>query len=739
MNARDPALAVCEPGQGAPLGASCLTLQGREGVNFAVHSSDAERVEVCLFDESGLREVARWSLPGRTGAVWHGFVPGITCGQLYGLRAHGPYRPASGQRFNPAKLLIDPFARALEGSTDQLALERDYVGPLARDPLLRNAAPDPHDNAARIPKARVLNLAQELRAGAAIAPGPQVPLSQTVLYEAHVKGLTQRHPDVAPALRGRYAGVVSAPLLAHYRRLGITTLCLLPVQLHVTQAHLLAGGPSNDWGNNTLGYFVPEPCYASGQFADARVEFRHMVDTLHRNGLEVVLDVVYNHSAEGDAVGPTLSWRGLDNASWYALDEAGQHLDFSGCGNGFNLGQPCARTLVLESLRWWVQAFGVDGFRFDLASALGRGARAPHRFEASSELLRAIALDPVLAHVKCIAEPWDLGPDGYQLGRFPSGWHEWNDRFRDSTRAFWLGFDCTRGEFARRFTASGDLFDHDGRGPLDSVNLITAHDGMTLADLTSYPHRHKHPRDKGAGRRDGRDNSFSANAGVEGPTTRADVLALRGQWRRALLTTLLCAQGMPQLLAGDEFGHSQRGNNHAYCQDGELSWLDWDGADHALTDFVASAVRLRHEHPALRHARWFEVAAPQGAATTGIRWRKPDGSALTTNDWDDPDERGLACLIEVTDAAQPPTERWLLLFHPTGPARTFQLPPGSWRRVLDSAAALALPLAQWASAELCRETCEVSSPALLALVQIVAPSGAALDLSIVPEVCDAQR
>jgi glycogen debranching enzyme len=719
MNARDTALTVCESGQSAPMGAHCTTLQGREGVNFAVHSHEAERVEVCLYDASGSQEIARLSLPGRTGAVWHGFVPGITCGQLYGLRAHGSYRPASGQRFNPAKLLIDPFARALEGPTGQLALERDYMEPPQRDSLLLDVAPDPHDNAVRIPKARVLDLAAELQAGAALTPGPQVPLAQTVLYEAHVKGLTQRHPDVPPILRGSYAGLASAPLLAHYRRLGITTLCLLPVQLHVTEAHLLARGLRNYWGYNTLGYFVPEPGYASGQFAHDRAEFRHMVDALHRNGLEVVLDVVYNHSAEGDTFGPTLSWRGLDNASWYALDEAGQYLNFSGCGNSFNLGQPCARTLVLESLRWWVQAFGVDGFRFDLASALGRGARRPHRFEASSELLRAIALDPVLARVKCIAEPWDLGPDGYQLGQFPSGWHEWNDRFRDSTRAFWLGFDCTRGEFARRFTASSDRFEHDGRSPLDSVNLITAHDGMTLADLTSCAQKHNCDNDED--NRDGRDDNFSANAGVEGPTTRSDVLALRAQWRRALLTTLLCAQGLPQLLAGDEFGHSQRGNNNAYCQDNELSWLDWEGADHALTDFVASAIRLRHDHAALRHARWFDGGASQAATAADIRWRNPDGSALTTSDWDDPKERSLACLIEVTDAAAPPTERWLLLFHPAGPARTFHLPPGSWRRVLDSAAALALPLAQWASADICQEFCEVPSPALLALVQIVAP------------------
>lgn len=710
MNPQDaPTAAVpCEPGQAWPMGASCVTRQGHEGVNFAVCSCHAERVEVCLFDAQGVLEIARVSLPACTNGVWHGFVAGLGVGQLYGLRAHGPYQPAHGHRFNPAKLLLDPFARAIVGDTQHLSLERDYLGSPADGATVLDALADPVDNAARIPKARILNLEAELQAGAAIAPGPRVPPAHTVLYEAHVKGLTQRHPDVPLALRGRYAGLASAPMLAHYRRLGITTLCLLPVQLHITEAHLLKKGLRNYWGYNTLGYFIPEPGYASGQYADDRAEFRYMVDQLHRHGLEVVLDVVYNHSAESDTFGPTLSWRGLDNASWYALDGAGQYLNFSGCGNSLNLGQPGVVQLVMDSLRWWVQAFGVDGFRFDLATALGRDPVLHHRFHPVSDLLTAIGQDPLLAQVKCIAEPWDVGPDGYKLGRFPAGWHEWNDRFRDTSRAFWLGHDCTRGDFARRLTGSSDYFDHGGRSPLASINLITAHDGMTLADLTAYSHKHNWPN--GENNRDGHHHDLSANAGVEGPTHEAAVQAVRGQWRRALLTTLLCSQGIPQLLAGDESGHSQRGNNNAYCQDNETTWLDWPGADPGLTDFVAGLVHLRHAHVALRHPRWF-------AGGADITWRNPDGSDLTTTDWEDPRSRSFACLIEVADEGMAATERWLLMFHAASESLHFALPPGRWRHVLDSAAALVLPQARWGLASTCVEAITLLPRSVSGLVQ----------------------
>ena len=697
----------CEPGQAFPMGASCMTRQGREGVNFAVYSRHAERIEVCFFDAQGVEEIARVSLPQCTNSVWHGFVVGLRAGQLYGLRAYGPYQPAHGQRFNPARLLIDPFARALIGDTLLLSLERDYQGPVDAHAAMLDAAPDPQDNAARMPKSQVVDLKAELIAGAALTPGPHVPLAHTVLYEAHVKGLTQRHPDVPVELRGSYAGLVSAPMLAHYQHLGVTTLCLLPVHLSITEAHLLKKGLHNYWGYNTLGYFIPEPRYASGLYPDARVEFRHMVDQLHQNGLEVVLDVVFNHSAESDTFGPTLSWRGLDNASWYVLADEGQYQNFSGCGNSLNLAQPFGVQLVMDSLRWWVQAFGVDGFRFDLATSLGRDPVLRQNFHPMSALLAAIGQDPVLAGVKLIAEPWDVGPNGYQLGKFPDRWQEWNDRFRDSSRAFWLGFESTRGIFARRLTGSSDLLNHSRRSPLASINMITAHDGMTLADLTSY--NHKHNTANGEDNRDGHSHNLSANAGVEGPTLDAAVLAVRGQWRRALLTTLFCAQGLPQLLAGDELGHSQQGNNNAYCQDNETSWLDWTGADAGLTDFVAGLIHLRKAHAALRHAHWFTAS--------DISWRSPTGTALTAADWDDPLHRSFACLIDVAEDGLAPTERWLLLFHPSSDSTTFTLPTGPWLQVLDSAAGRVLPQSQWAAAPTCANHLTISPRSIFGLVQ----------------------
>jgi glycogen operon protein len=722
-SARTPAPAVpCSSGQPWPLGASLMTQPGGAGVNFAVVAEHAERVEVCLFDEQGLQETARVALPDQTGGVWHGFVLGLTCGQLYGLRAHGPYAPERGQRFNPAKLLIDPFARALAGDLALLSLERDYLGDPAPNDQVLHAQPDPEDNAARVPKARVLDWAKELRAGAAVAPRPQVAPERTVLYEAHVKGLTQQHPGVPPASRGRFAGLASPAMLAHYQRLGITTLCLLPVQLHITELHLLDKGLRNYWGYNTLGYFMPMPAYASGAFPDERTEFRWMVDQLHKNGLEVVLDVVYNHSAESDTFGPTLSWRGLSNAAWYALDGDGQHLNFSGCGNSFNMGNVGVLQLAMDSLRWWVQAFGVDGFRFDLATSLGRDPALDQRFNPRSGLLAAMAQDPVLAGIKLIAEPWDVGPQGYQLGHFLPPWQEWNDRFRDTSRAFWLGFPVTRGDMARRLTGSSDRFQSNGRDPLASVNLITAHDGMTLADLTAY--RDKHNAANGEGNRDGHNHNLSANAAVEGPSSDATVLAMRGEWRRALLATLFCAQGTPQLLAGDELGHSQHGNNNAYCQDNETSWLNWENADTELTAFVAQLIHLRQAHAALRHARWFAGAGPRDADTPAdIHWRRPDGLALSAADWNDPLSRSFACLVEVNNPAQAgeaPLERWLLAFHPANESLPFSLPPGDWHWALNSATAVALPQDQWASAPRCRGTARVPPRCVAGWVQTVA-------------------
>lgn len=723
---------TCVPGRAWPLGAHCTNWLEQEGVNFAVYSRHAERIEVCLYDTKGDVEIARFALPECLNGVWHGFVAGLGAGQRYGLRAHGPYQPARGHRFNSAKLLIDPFARELVGEFLNLSLERDYQGPADEQSLSMNAPADSADNAARIPQARVVDHQAELLQGAAITPGPQLSMAQTVLYEAHVKGLTKLHPDVPPALRGSYAGLVSPPMLAHYKRLGITTLCLLPVHLHISEAHLLKKGLGNYWGYNTLGFFIPEPRYASGQYGNARAEFRHMVDQLHANGLEVVLDVVFNHTAESNAWGPTLSWRGLDNASWYALDSAGNNLNHSGCGNSLNLTQPCAVQWVMDCLRWWVQAFGVDGFRFDLATSLGRDPALDHNFHPMSGLLAAIGQDPILTRVKLIAEPWDIGPDGYKLGQFPPVWLEWNDRFRDTSRAFWLGFDCTRGDFARRLTGSSDLFDHSGRSPLSSVNLITAHDGMTLADVTAY--RRKHNLANGEDNRDGHPHNHSTNAGVEGASSDSAVQQLRGQWRRALLSTLFCSQGTPQLLAGDELGHSQGGNNNAYCQDNETAWLDWHNADQDLTDFVAGLIHLRRAHAALRHAHWFTgrasrcpllldtasgVALELAERRADITWRTPDGHALTPTDWEDPQARSFGCLIELGEDGLAPTLRWLLLFHASAEATPFLLPPGRWLRVLDSAASVVLPQANWMSAKAEVDDLTLSTRGVVGLIQTV--------------------
>ena len=454
---------ACLRGQPWPLGATPMTLQGQPGVNLAVFSRHATAVHWCLFDATTGEATGRVPLPECTDGVWHGFLPGISVGQLYGLRASGPWQPAAGHRFNADKLLIDPCARELCGSTNALANEVasaiDEAG---------HEQPDRQDNAARMPKTRVVDLERELAAGAAIAPGPRIAPERTVIYEAHVKGLTRMHPDVPQSLRGTYAALASAPLLAHYNKLGITTLCLLPVQQHIDERHLLELGLTNYWGYNALGFFVPEPGYAAacGDGQAVRDEFRAMVDQLHRHGIEVVLDVVYNHTAEGSATGPTLSWRGLDNASAYALDGAGQYLNFTGCGNALNAGEPRMVQFVMDSLRWWVQAFGVDGFRFDLAATLGRDPALQHRFNPRAALFTAMAQDPVLARVKRIAEPWDLAPGGWQVGAFAPGWQEWNDRFRDTARMYWLGHECTPGQLARRMTGSDDLFAHDGRSPL---------------------------------------------------------------------------------------------------------------------------------------------------------------------------------------------------------------------------------------------------------------------------------
>jgi glycogen debranching enzyme len=702
----------CLRGEPWPLGATPMICDARQGVNIAVASAQATAVYCCLFDDVTGPETHRIALPHCTeDGVWHGFLPGVSVGQLYGLRADGPWQPAAGHRFNVNKLLIDPYARELAGDTRRLSNEMassvDASG---------QEQPDAQDNAARMPKARVIDIERELAAGAQITPCPHVAAECAVIYEAHVKGLTRLHPGVPELLRGTYAGLASAPLLAHLKKLGITSVCLLPVQLHIDEKHLLDLGLTNYWGYNTLGFFIPEPAYASSEAV--RDEFRAMVSELHRHGIEVLLDVVYNHTAEGGPAGPTLSWRGLDNAAAYALDGGGQYLNFTGTGNAVNNNHPRMVQFVMDSLRWWVQAFGVDGFRFDLAATLGRDPALQHHFNPFCALFTAMAQDPVLARVKRIAEPWDVAPGGYQVGAFGPGWQEWNDRFRDIARMFWLGHECTPGQLARRMTGSDDLFAHDGRSPLASVNLITAHDGFTLADVTSY--RVRHNEANGEDNHDGHGENHSANAGHEGPTQDAAILRQRAAWRRALLATLFLAQGTPQLLAGDELGNSQQGNNNAYCQDNETSWLDWAHADESLIALVADLAALRKRHPAFRYARWFEghpFHEPGHPYICGgdIAWLRPDGLAMSEQDWDDPWERSFSYVIEVCESNPPATERVMVLLHCADSALAFTLPEGDWRRALDTSRAG--PGEQAAITGVY----ELKGPAICVLVQAIAP------------------
>jgi glycogen debranching enzyme len=701
----------CLRGEPWPLGATAMTWQGQQGVNIAVASAHATAIYCCLFDEATGPETHRIVLPHCTDdGVWHGFLPDVSVGRLYGLRADGPWQPAAGHRFNVNKLLIDPYARELVGDTSRLSNEvASSIDAAGQEQL------DLEDNAARIPKARVIDIGRELGAGAQIPPRPHFAAECTVIYEAHVKGLTRLHPGVPDALRGTYAGLASAPILAHLKKLGITSVCLLPVQLHIDEKHLLDLGLTNYWGYNTLGFFIPEPAYASSEAV--RDEFRAMVSELHRHGIEVLLDVVYNHTAEGGGAGPTLSWRGLDNATAYALD-GGRYLNFTGTGNTVNNNHPRMVQFVMDSLRWWVQAFGVDGFRFDLAATLGRDPALQHQFNPDCALFAAMAQDPVLARVKRIAEPWDVAPGGYQVGAFGPGWQEWNDRFRDIARMFWLGHECTPGQLARRMTGSDDLFAHDGRSPLASINLITAHDGFTLADVTSY--RFRHNEANGEQNRDGHGDNHSANAGVEGLSKDPVVLRQRAAWRRALLATLFLAQGTPQLLAGDELGNSQQGNNNAYCQDNETSWLDWPRADESLIALVAKLASLRQRYPAFRYPRWFEghpFHEPGHPYICGgdIAWLRPDGLAMSDQDWDDPWGRSFSYVIEVCEGQGVPTERVMVMLHSSDRALEFVLPEGHWQRALDTSRADPGEDAPVTGVY------EVKGPAICVLIQAIAP------------------
>jgi glycogen operon protein len=669
------------PGHPHPLGA---TWDGA-GVNFALFSEHADAVELCLFDPARPgREIHRVSLRERTNHVWHVYLAEASPGLLYGYRVHGPWDPGTGHRFNPAKVLLDPYARAIAGAVD-------WSGPVfghrAEDPA---GDADDRDDADAVPKGVVVDPTFDWGDDRP----PRTAWHRTVIYEVHVKGFTARHPEVPPHLRGTYSGLAAPAALTHLRDLGVTAVELLPVHHAVTEEALAARGLGNYWGYTSIGFFAPDSRLASTGDRGAQVaEFKAMVKALHRAGLEVILDVVYNHTAEGNHVGPTLCFRGIDNLAYYRLHEdRRQYVDYTGCGNTLDATHPRVIQLIMDSLRYWVLEMRVDGFRFDLAAALAREASDVDR---RSAFLDAIAQDPVISRVKLIAEPWDLGEGGYQLGNFPAGWAEWNPRYRDTIRRYWRGDEGQKADLGYRLAGSSDLYQPAGRGPAASVNFVTAHDGFTLADLVSYDKKHNEAN--GEGNADGADENFSWNGGVEGPTDDPAVVALRERQMRNFLATLLLSQGVPMLCGGDELARTQHGNNNAYCQDAEGSWFSWTPSPGArrLLEFTRRLIRLRRDHPVFHRRTFFRGGRHPGAAPLDVAWLRPDGQEMTEPDWTDPGRcLGLRlagdAIGEADESGEPVADdTFLLLLNAEPEAVSFVLPgdPGRtrWEVTLDTA------------------------------------------------------
>ncbi len=628
------------PGKPYPFGAS---LQ-ENGVNFCVFSATAEKIELCLFDSKNNEQ--RLEMPARTGNLWHGFLPAAKAGQRYGYRAYGPFDPARGLRFNAKKLLIDPSARALDGS-------------LYDDPHLNGGIhrPEPVDTAYRVPKSVVTDEQFDWGDDAPL----RTPWGQTIIYEAHVRGLSMLHPEIPEDIRGTYLALAHPAMLAHFKKLGITALELLPVAQHSDEPRLQHMGLHNYWGYNLLAAWSPEPRYATHrQGSSAAKELKTAVKALHQAGIEVILDVVFNHTAELDIDGPTVSQRGLDNPSWYWLNADGTDNNVTGCGNAMRLTDNDIIGWVVSCLRDWAGHFHIDGFRFDLAPLLGRTPE----FRSDSPMLQAITTDPLLSRCKLIAEPWDIGPGGYQLGNFPAPFAEWNDQWRDGLRKFWLHGTLSMGDFAGKLSASASLFRRAGRLPNATINMITAHDGFTLQDLVSF--NHKHNQANGENNRDGHDDNYSQNHGAEGPEASDSVIGQRRLSQRALLATLLLSQGTPMLLAGDEFGHSQQGNNNAYCQDNRLSWLNWQQADFALTDYVSALITLRKKIPALTLNRWWEESSGD------VAWLNHHGQPMTTEQWLQPGGQCLQICF---------SDHWLMVVNASLNDVDMTLPTGSWHAV----------------------------------------------------------
>ncbi len=625
------AKSIVREGRPFPLGATWDGL----GVNFALFSANATKVELCLFDIEGKRELERIELPEYTDEVWHGYLPGVRPGTVYGYRVHGPYEPDAGHRFNPNKLLIDPYAKQLVGS---LAWGPELFGYVLDSPD-KDKSFDTRDSARLVPKSRVIDPAftwgEERR--------PRVPWERTITYEMHVKGFTKLNTHIAEAERGTFAGLAHPRVANYLRELGVTSAELLPVHAFVDDSYLVEKGLRNYWGYNSIAFFAPDPRYLHSAFVN---EFKEMVNQLHAAGIEVILDVVYNHTAEGNELGPTLSLKGIDNASYYRLlpDQKRYYINDTGTGNTVNLSHSRVLQMVADSLRYWATEMGVDGFRFDLATIL---AREPYGFDEGGGFLDACRQDPVLSSVKLIAEPWDIGPGGYQVGAFPPGWAEWNDKFRDTVRAFWKGDEGKLADFVSRLSGSADLFNKRGRKAWASVNLITAHDGFNLNDLVSY--NDKHNEANGEENRDGHSNNHSWNHGVEGPTDDPEITALRERQKRNLLATLLLSQGTPMILAGDEFGHTQGGNNNAYAQDNEITWLAWDKIDPAgrsLLEFTRKLIALRKAYPILHRGRFLMGQHNPDLDVKDVTWLSPTGAEMEEGQWKDTNGRCVGMLLD---------------------------------------------------------------------------------------------
>ncbi|MYM63324.1 glycogen debranching protein GlgX [Pseudomaricurvus sp. HS19] len=661
-----------------PLGA---TWDG-DGVNFALFSEHAVRVELCLYSDDGAHEIKRYDLPDVSNHVWNGYLPKAAPGTVYGYRVHGPYQPHLGHRFNPHKLLLDPYAKALVGefvwSDTHFGFESSDAD---KDTLL-----DSRDNQHFVPKCKVVVDPQALQ----VSPANRIAKSKSVIYETHLKGFTMLHPAIPQQERGTFAGLSHPESLAYLKSLGVTSIELLPVQSFISESFLVNKGLSNYWGYNTLSFFTPHQSYLSGNDI---LECRHAIERIHDAGMEVILDVVFNHTAEGSRLGPTLSFRGIDNLSYYRLQAEDKrfYINDTGCGNTVNLSHPRVVQLVMDCLRYWVTVMGVDGFRFDLAPVLGREA---HGFDQGSGFFDALLQDPVLAGIKFIAEPWDIGPGGYQLGRFPAGWSEWNDRFRDTVRRFWRGDPGVLPEFARRIHGSSDIFEHSGRRPSSSINFVTSHDGYTLADLVSYKERHNLAN--GEDNRDGHHENYSDNFGVEGPTEDTGVNIWRRRQQRNILATSILSQGIPMLLSGDEIGRSQAGNNNAYCQDNELNWFPWedisDTADQQKI-FTRHLLALRQQLHIFALDDY--IHEPSDPNDPSMEWYGPTGQLMQASHWGEHHSKTVGSLSTCKIPGTDQQERVLMIFHAGRDAITFQLPelPGvaSWEVLFDTGLVTGIP------------------------------------------------